>query len=484
MFWRTWQWSAFVAVCVIVLSATSAYFILEKEAQLDASVKHFMSTPTDNVVWGAEQFRIELARMRAKVSAYGDAYISYDPSTARTASDILYSRFETLSFSLHNLNDNFKRDLMAPSTYDALRQNYLELDTQLNQFFANPAPEHYGNLLNYIDKTDVSAAIFASEILYASQQHAHELRIDMLARAHDYKAALLLMLVGSMVFIAVIWLVNWKITEINKKLERAVKNADEAAHAKAQFLSSMSHEFRTPLNAISGYVQLILMKFSPDHREEISSYEQAIDQSVFYLVDLVDQVLELDHLIHRDESIIIDRIDVKVMIKNAVKLSARSAISKQISIHQGFGDEPYELETDSGMLMQVISCLISNAIKYNHDDGDVWIGCTEKRDSVTITIEDNGIGIPKDKEKLLFSPFERLGREAGAISGSGTGLSISQQICTQLGMEVAYERSRTGGCVFKLDAPRRYIPPKYRMGAPNTFIAKPLTEIPSQARTV
>jgi len=484
MFWRTWHWSAFVAVCVIGLSATFAYFILKKEAELDASMKHFTSTPSDNVVWGAEQFRIELAHVRAKVSAYGDAYISYQPAAAHTASDILYSRFETLSFSLRNLNDHFKNELMVPSVYDELQQNYLELDTELNQFIARSEPDNYRNILNYIDNTDVSAAIFASEVLHASQRHAHELRIDMLARAQDYKAALLLMLVGSMVFIAVIWLVNWKISEINKKLERAVQNADEAAQAKAQFLSSMSHEFRTPLNAISGYVQLILMKFSPDHRKEISSYEQAIDQSVFCLVDLVDQVLELDHLLHRDESIIIDLIDVKVMIKNAVKLSARGAISKQISIHQGFGDESYELETDSGMFMQVITCLISNAIKYNHDDGDVWISCTESRDSVTVTIEDNGIGIPKGKEKLLFSPFERLGRESGAISGSGTGLSISQQICIQLGMGVTYERSRTGGCVFKLEVPRRYIPPKYRMGTPSPLSAEPLAELHSQVQTV
>ena len=484
MFWRTWHWSAFVVVCVIGLSATSAYFILKKGAELDASVKHFLSTPTDNVVWGAEQLRIDLARVRAKVSAYGDTYVSYEPAIARTATDILYSRFETLSFSLNNLDEHFINELMAPSVYDELRQNYLELDTELNQFVASPAPDNYHNILKYIEKTDMSAAIFASEVLHASQRHAHELRIDMLARAHDYKAALVLMLVGSMVFIAVIWLVNWKISEINKKLERAVRNAEESAQAKAQFLSSMSHEFRTPLNAISGYVQLILMRFSPEVRDEISSYEQAIDQSVFNLVDLVDQVLELDNLLHRDESIIVDRIDVKVLIKNAVKLSARIAISKQISVHQVFADEPFELETDSGMFMQVITCLIANAVKYNHDHGDVWIGCEEKRDSVTITIEDNGIGIPKGKEKLLFSPFERLGREAGAISGSGTGLCISQQICTQLGIEMAYERSRTGGCVFKLEVPRRYISPKFKVGLPSTFIAKPLPQIRNQVRIV
>jgi len=484
MFWRTWHWSAFVIVCVIGLSATSAYFIFKKEAELDASVKHYLSTPTDNVVWGAEQLRIDLARVRAKVSAFGDTYVSYEPAAARTATDILFSRFETLSFSMNNLDEHFKNKLMAPSVYDELQQNYLELDAELNQFIASSVPDNYRNILNHIDNTDVSAAIFASEVLHASQRHAHELRIDMLARAHDYKAALVLMLIGSMVFIAVIWLVNWKISEINQKLERAVLNAEESAQAKAQFLSSMSHEFRTPLNAISGYVELILMKFSPENRAEISSYEQAIDQSVFNLVDLVDQVLELDNLLHRDESIIIDRIDVKVLIKNAVKLSARIAISKQISVQQVFADEPYELETDSGMFMQVITCLIANAVKYNHDHGDVWIGCEEKRDSVTITIEDNGIGIPKGKEKLLFSPFERLGREAGAISGSGTGLSISQQICTQLGIEMAFERSRTGGSVFKLEVPRRYIPPKFKMGSPSTLIVKPLPEISNQVRTV
>jgi len=469
---------------MIGLSSASVHYIFKKEAELDASVKHFTATPTDSVVWGAEQLRIDLARVRAQVNTYGDAYNSYEPAAVRTASDILYSRFETLSFSLGNLDEHITNDLMSPTAFKELRQNYYKLDLDITQFIARPLPDNYRNILKDIDKMDVSAATFASEILHASQRHAHELRNEMLARAQDYKAALVFMGVGSVVFIIVIWLVNGKISSINKKLEHAVNDAEESAQAKAQFLSSMSHEFRTPLNAISGYVQLILMKLSPQEREEISSYEHAIDQSIFNLVELVDQVLELDSLLHRDESTIIDRLDVKVLVNNAVKLTARQAGYKQITVHQGFGPEPCKLETDSGMIMQVLICLLSNAVKYNHDHGDVWIGCEEKRDSVVISVEDNGIGIPKGKEKLLFRPFERLGLEAGAISGSGTGLSISQKICTLLGVKMTFEHSRTGGCVFKLDVPRRYIPPQFRMSVLPTTIVKTTPQTNGQVRPI
>jgi len=455
--------SALVVTLVICLGAISPFYLLEKEAQLSASVEHVMSTPVNNFVWGAEQFRIDLARVRKEFSKYGDRYIAFEPVAARAASDILYSRYETLAFTINKPNHLLINDLMTSVSFRNLRSSYLKLDPLLAQFLSHPSPEGYRTTRDMLDVTSKRAAEFATETLHATQNHTAEARSLMLARAQDYKVSLALMMVGIILLVALIWFVNWKINISNKRLQKAVLNAEEAAQAKAQFLSSMSHEFRTPLNAISGYVQLILMKFSPQERADIASYENAVEESILNMVELVDQVLELDSSLHRNESVIVDHMDAKILVKNAIKLTARHTISKRVTIHQSFSAMSCDFETDSGLFTQIMTSLISNAVKYNHDEGDVWISCEHGEKRIRITIEDNGVGIPRDKEDLLFRPFERLGREAGAIGGSGTGLSLSKQICDRLGIQLGYMRSKTGGSVFTLDIPRRYIPQHLRM---------------------
>lgn len=445
-----------VAVVIVIASVASAYYIHQKEAELNAYVEHFKSTSEDNFVWGTQQLRVELAAVRQGISAYGDTYAKWDVSKAQVSADILFSRFETVTFAINNMEDKHKVDLLMNGSFTDLRSSYEQLDTQLIQFLQTPSPKGYGEVLHSIDTTAQIAADFASEALHSSQRHGHQIRAEMLARAQDYKTSLLLMLGGSALLIILIWLANWKISAVNKSLEKAVERAEEAARAKALFLSSMSHEFRTPLNAISGYTQLILMNLSQKEQKTFQGYAEAIDQSINNLVDLVDQVLELDHLLHRDESLILDHVDAREMVKNAIKLSARHAFSKQVTVHQKFDLAPCMIETDSGMFTQVLTGLISNAVKFNHNQGEVWISCFENQGEVAITVKDNGIGIPRDKESLLFLPFERLGREAGIISGGGTGLSICKQICDRLGLQLGYEQRQPEGCSFWLRAPSQF----------------------------
>jgi len=456
MFWQTRSWSVFIVVGVLSLGAISMVFILNEESKLKSSIDHFMSTSSDSVVWGTQQLRLDLARVDKALSAYGNAYSEFSPTALQTATDILYSRFETLSFSISRLDPHQAAETTTSIAFQNLRRAYLALDVQLTGFIATPSELGYHATIRALGSTAKLAATFAADTLHFSQSHAQGLRADILGLAHDYRASLLLLLLGSTLIIGLIWFANRKIIDFGKSLEQAVERANDAAQAKAQFLSSMSHEFRTPLNAISGYMQLILMKMSPTERAEVSSYESAVDQSIFNLVDLVDQVLELDTLLHRDESVILDRVDVNMMVKNALKLSARHSISNHVTIHQDHGSELCTLETDSGMFTQILTYLISNAVKYNRAGGDVWISQTHDDATITITVEDNGIGIPEGKEQLLFKSFERLGREAGAISGSGTGLSICQQLCTILNIELGFRRTSNGGSAFWLIAQRKF----------------------------
>lgn len=456
MFWQSRTWTVFIAALILGLSVLSAFFVFKKEAELEHSMDHFMSLSTDNYVWGTEQLRVDISRVREALSTYGDAHIPFDQPKAQVAADILASRFETIGFATKRLDRHLQTIIIGNQSFDELWKQHLILDRDLAAFFRAPSPEQYLLTVRRLDTIEQIAAVFATETLHASQYHSHQIREDILARAADYEISLFVILFGSFAFVVLAWFFYWKVTVANRDLSQAVQRAEEAAQAKNQFLSSMSHEFRTPLNAISGYVQLILMKMAPEEREQNAMYESAIEQSVDNLVELIDQVLELDTLMHRQENLILDTLDVRMMVSNAIKLSARPALTKHIKIHQNLADDECLIETDSGMFTQAVSCLLSNAIKFNHDDGEVWITCARDRNegSVTIEIEDNGIGIPRGKEMFLFAPFDRLGRESGVINGAGTGLTICKEICARLGVELGYKRGLSGGSIFWLSAPR------------------------------
>jgi len=469
MFWDTRAWSAFAATTIVFLGILSAFFILKMQSQLNVSVDHYVSSSTEDFVWRTQQLRFDLSRLEKELSAYGNAYIPYDATKTKVAADILYSRFQTIDYTVNTTDEHLTKTLLESQTFISLHKARQTLESKVTSFISNPSSEGYVGLLRTLETTRTLATVFSTEALQYNQYHAHQIRNDMLARTNEYQTSLIMMMVGLILFIALIWFVNWKVTMSNTHLEHAITQTKDAARAKALFLSSMSHEFRTPLNAISGYMHLILMSLNSKQRENITAYENAIDQSIDNMVELVDQVLALDKLVHKDENVIIDTVDMRQMMQNAIKLSERQAITKNVSIHENLIDCECLLETDSGMFTQILTNLISNAVKFNHDDGDVWITCEHdnEQDSVSVVIEDNGIGIPKGKELFLFHPFERLGRESGAVSGAGTGLSICKGLCTRLGVDMGYRRGASGGCMFWLSVPTKFSP--HTLSAPATL---------------
>ncbi|MCW8916758.1 MAG: HAMP domain-containing histidine kinase [Magnetovibrio sp.] len=450
------QWSTYSIAAIIFIFILAFFFVMKMENRLKESIEGFSIVHADSLIWGAQQFRNDLNRVRTLLQAYGDPFIEFDPSELQESADILYSQFETLNFTTQRLESIEDQGLTPPIAFEKLSQLFNVLDQHLTIFIQHPNNQGYVSLLSNLDTVSDEASVYSAKILHLKQFQTTSLRAQILSHANNYKLSLIVVFVGTLLLIGVVWHANWRINIFNAHLEQAVLHGEEAAQTKAQFLSSMSHEFRTPLNAISGYIQLILMCLTPEQRKNVTGYEKAIDTSVNNLVDLVDQILELETLLHGNESLILDKVDIRLMISNAVMLSGRQAITHHVNIHTNNNHQSFEIETDSGMFTQVITCLISNGIKFNHDGGDVWVSSKVEGDQVIIRVEDNGIGIPAEKIQKLFQPFERLGHEAGAINGSGTGLSVCQTICTRLGMTLDYVPRKSGGSIFILKAQKNF----------------------------
>lgn len=243
-------------------------------------------------------------------------------------------------------------------------------------------------------------------------------------------------------------------TDITKR-KQAEEEAKIASRAKSDFLSSMSHELRTPMNAILGFAQML--KYSPSDllSEGQSSYVDNILQGGEYLMELINQVLELS------------KIETGEVTLNIVDVSARDIIDRCLIMIAGRADRDSigildqtsacdlpTLWTDSTRLTQALLNLLLNAIKYNREGGTVTLSCAEIPDHMLrISVTDTGAGIPVEKQADLFKPFERLGREARNIEGAGIGLTIAKETIELLGGKIGFESTEGEGSTFWVDVP-------------------------------
>ncbi|MCH8134359.1 MAG: response regulator, partial [Proteobacteria bacterium] len=239
------------------------------------------------------------------------------------------------------------------------------------------------------------------------------------------------------------------------ELNEARLEAERANRAKSAFRSSMSHELRTPLNCILGFAQLLeLSEAEFDSKQKV--HIRHILSSGEHLLNLVTDVLELHTIEEGRMSLKFDHVSADEVIEdclNQIQFRARESEVQLIDGRKAQETLP-RLWTDATRLKQLLLNLLSNAIKYNEEGGTVTISCSEMPGNMLrICVADTGAGIPLDRRKDLFTPFERLGRETGPIEGSGIGLSIAKRLIELLSGNIGYDSEVGKGSTFWVDIP-------------------------------
>ncbi len=238
--------------------------------------------------------------------------------------------------------------------------------------------------------------------------------------------------------------------ESNIELGRAKSAAEKANLAKSDFLSSMSHELRSPLNAILGFAQLMESAFPPPNASQAESIAQIL-QAGWHLLKLINEILDLAVIESGKVSLSSESVSVSELMSECQAMMEPQAQQQGISmVFPKFGEEsPFFVRADRTRLKQIIINLLSNAIKYNSAHGRVAVDCAiSAPERIRISVADTGAGLSQEKLAQLFQPFNRLGQEAGGVAGTGIGLVVTKRLAELMDGALGVESTLGEGSVF------------------------------------
>ena len=240
---------------------------------------------------------------------------------------------------------------------------------------------------------------------------------------------------------------------VRKNAQRAEASAraeaERANAAKTEFLSRMSHELRTPMNAILGFAQLLGMDDLSDNQHE--SVRQIL-RGGQHLLDLINEVLDISGIDSGQLALSSEPVLVSDVIDEVMDLLVAA---RNLTVLMPTGDVCHvHVLADRQRFKQVLLNFVSNAIKYNRNDGEIRLTCdTRPNGEFAITVSDKGIGIGSEELERLFTPFDRLGQEATAVEGTGVGLALSQRLIHLMGGRIEVESTAGVGSSFTVLLP-------------------------------
>lgn len=238
---------------------------------------------------------------------------------------------------------------------------------------------------------------------------------------------------------------------LSQNINNLLDRIEYAVEREKQFTSDASHELRTPLAVIKGTMEVLIRK--PRNQQEYENKINFCISEVDRLNKMVDQLLLLARFENQKQNINNESIYLNALILDQITRFSDKIATKKIRMNTNFTSEFY-INSDSYLVSIIISNLISNAIKYTNNHGEISVILSQNNESLLFTIIDNGIGISKnDLDKVFHSFYRADSLNHSNIKGTGLGLSIVKRLCELLKISISIESELNVGTIIKLSLP-------------------------------
>jgi signal transduction histidine kinase/AmiR/NasT family two-component response regulator len=272
--------------------------------------------------------------------------------------------------------------------------------------------------------------------------------------------------------------------ETNVELEGARSAAEKANLAKSDFLSSMSHELRSPLNAILGFAQLMESASPTPTASQTESIAQIL-QAGWYLLKLIDEILDLAAIESGTVSPTKEAVSLSEILVECQTMMEPRAQQSGVRMTFPLFEAPIYVWADRTRLKQIVINLISNAIKYNKPQGTVVVDCPASTlGRVRFCVRDTGEGLSPEKLAQLFQPFNRLGQDASGVVGTGMGLVVTKRLVELMDGSLNVSSTVGVGSAFCCDLPAAQPPQLAAREDENPTPAKPEATSVTPLRTL
>lgn len=235
--------------------------------------------------------------------------------------------------------------------------------------------------------------------------------------------------------------------ELSDTINKLLIRIDDAVMREKQFTSDASHELRTPISVIRGTLEVLIRKprTSTEYVENIQYTINEMDR----ISMLVDELLLLARFESQKEAIKIEPVNINTILIDIISRNSAAIESKKIQFNNTVPNNLF-VDSDAYLISIVLENLISNALKYSHNNDTILIKGNYREGNVVLEIEDFGVGIPPEDLGKIFDSFYRSKPEDKVATGSGLGLSIVKRICGLLQINIAIESELDTGTKVKL----------------------------------
>ena len=273
--------------------------------------------------------------------------------------------------------------------------------------------------------------------------------------------------------------VNWDITE-SKNAQVALQEkaiAERESQAKSQLLSRISHELRTPLNAVLGFTQLLQRDADAVLGDEQQTQLRHIRTAGEHLLSLIDDALELSSLETGNFKLEPQAIDLGAVVAEVLPLVEPLGRQREVRLQlMKPGARAVMAWADPTRVRQVLLNLLTNAVKYNHSQGEVTVSVHTQDGVPRVSVTDSGCGMTPEQISHLFEPFNRLGIEgegieSEGIEGTGLGLVIVKALVEGMGGTLSVTSQPGRGTTFELSLPRQAAGPASTVTPPEDSTA-------------